>query len=127
LLIEDLNPLGDVTSVIRSSTDVVELARSEGQKIIVTSYATPDRALREALDVSPVDALSVPDFSEEEIEHLLMARGAPTRDIGLLARSIFLHTSGHPTLVDVRAETLRAIGFPRPTADSVLETPGDVL
>lgn len=127
LLIEDMNPVGDTRDVVRSLVDLVQICRDATQKVIVTSYTAPDRLFREALGISSEDDIAVPDFTEDDIQQLLAGRGAPASDLVLLARAVYFSTSGHPTLVDVHSEALRSKGFPRPSAASVLQTPGEVL
>ena len=126
LVLDDFNVDNDPRLVQRALRELLDTSLAFDKRVIFTSYRRPDELSLAHASLNIDKFVFVSNFSEAEIQILLVSRAAPLELVPMLARLVMLQTGGHPTLVDARIEALRKVGYPRPTSDELLLTPPDV-
>jgi hypothetical protein len=94
-------------------------AHEAGTLIASTSLHRPPPALRNALGAA-LREIASPSLSEEEVEEISMAAGAPPQTARTLAPLIHTIGEGHPALVAVLAQHLSRLNWIM-TADDLLQ------
>lgn len=128
IVIDDLDTSTDHRTNESLLAQLASAQQSRGGLLILTVAQDPPQRLMQALNLSPDRIIRMPRFARGEIDGFLAASGCtdPTRRAAW-AGIMELKTLGHPQLVHARVAALETAGYPQPTANDLLATPGDVL
>jgi hypothetical protein len=123
ILIDDLPVDGDVRLYAWELSRFIDTVVTAGARVILTAYNELPRILSSSLESHSPASISVPMFTEADVAALLNQVGAGDGLSERWSRIIEATTSGHPTLVDARVQSLEERGFPAPTAEDLIEQP----
>jgi hypothetical protein len=126
VVLDDLNPKEDPRVLERDLGRLAASIRNQGGALIIISYRAAGPRLASIVGLSSNAQISVSPFAEEEVCAAVMIEGCAEKRASELARIIWLHTSGHPQLVAARVSALKAVSFPKPSLDDLIEQPKEI-
>jgi tetratricopeptide (TPR) repeat protein len=101
-------------------------AASQNGCLVLIGYLPLPSKICTSIDLKQKNQVEVTDFSEKDIKELLLQRGCQVERASDTSKVIWYQTYGRPQLVDARVNAIRDLGFPRPDAGDLFDTPLDV-
>lgn len=126
LVLDDFNPGGDIRVVEEYLCRLSACVREKCGSLIVTSYAQAGPRYQSALGLMESGLVCVPYYSEDELGELLEAEGCPSNRVAVCVQLLWMHTSGHPTLVHARMNAMKRSGYQADALPKLLETPREI-
>jgi hypothetical protein len=126
VVLDDLNPDGDARILEDPLGQLAGTIASRSGALVIIAYRPPGPRLASILGLSPVSRVSLTPFQEAEINQLLVLEGCPASRAAKLARVVHVQTGGHPQLVTVRVDALKAASFPEPAAMDIVASPPEI-
>lgn len=121
-LIEPNSPQGVWTSFAMLQRS----CRNSRSELLITTKGIPRERFDARLLSAGANVQQIEHFSSAEVKELLERLGCPTTTSLAWATLTLAQTGGHPKLVHVRALDLRDQDWPKPTTQSLTETPASI-